>query len=335
MEIYKKVFEQNGSKEIIRVLGILLYKKIVFPDRRIKKTYLYGLFKTVKIASCTEFYIFGIRFYKKYSILEELKFLKNKLNDIYYNMHVITQVPYVHSYFKEYKNCNFGKDVILFAGGPSVHFYKNNLIPNAVKCGVNGIIRIFDDLDYLFVEDFYVNEKGMNDEIDSYKGNNCQKFYGILPNRRINHINRINYVTERIKPANFINSKAKPFLIEDVVASKWAVDLEREAFGDFQGAALSALQFLIYTRPRKIFLVGNDCSGDKLAYNSLRSTDLDHSFKIRFYIEFKKFAQRIYPEVEIISLNPVNLKGIFKDVYTKDFAKENNLDLNNLELIGD
>ena len=33
--------------------------------------------------------------------------------------------------------------------------------------------------------------------------------------------------------------------------------------------------------------------------------------------EIKAFALTYYPETEIISINPVGLKGIFKDVYQK------------------
>ena len=31
--------------------------------------------------------------------------------------------------------------------------------------------------------------------------------------------------------------------------------------------------------------------------------------------EIKKFVETYYPETEIISVNPVGLKGIFKDLY--------------------
>ena len=34
---------------------------------------------------------------------------------------------------------------------------------------------------------------------------------------------------------------------------------------------------------------------------------------IEAYKKFKQFAQKYYPDVEIISINPVGLKGLFKD----------------------
>ena len=36
---------------------------------------------------------------------------------------------------------------------------------------------------------------------------------------------------------------------------------------------------------------------------------------IKLWLKLKKFAKTYYPDTEIISVNPVGLKGIFKDVY--------------------
>ena len=37
--------------------------------------------------------------------------------------------------------------------------------------------------------------------------------------------------------------------------------------------------------------------------------------------EWKMFARHHYPETEIISINPVVLKGLFKDIYTEEYQK--------------
>ena len=34
--------------------------------------------------------------------------------------------------------------------------------------------------------------------------------------------------------------------------------------------------------------------------------------------KLKNLRDRIYPDVEIISVNPMGLKGLFRDVYTDD-----------------
>ena len=41
-----------------------------------------------------------------------------------------------------------------------------------------------------------------------------------------------------------------------------------------------------------------------------------------------------YPDTEIISINPIGLKGIFKDVYTEDFLNDNpGIDKNSVEIV--
>ena len=63
--------------------------------------------------------------------------------------------------------------------------------------------------------------------------------------------------TQRILPRVISESGAYAFLFEDIFQNKWAVDLETEPFGDFGGSVFTALQFLLYTNPKRIYLVGN------------------------------------------------------------------------------
>ena len=51
------------------------------------------------------------------------------------------------------------------------------------------------------------------------------------------------------------------------------------------------------------------------AYNLAQSFENNESVK--------EFAEQYYPETEIISVNPVGLKGLFRDEYTEEFLKEN------------
>ena len=43
---------------------------------------------------------------------------------------------------------------------------------------------------------------------------------------------------------------------------------------------------------------------------------------ILFWSQLKDFAACYYPDVEIISVNPVGLRGIFKDVWTESYLAE-------------
>ncbi|MCD7780641.1 MAG: hypothetical protein LUH05_08225 [Candidatus Gastranaerophilales bacterium] len=109
-------------------------------------------------------------------------------------------------------------------------------------------------------------------------------------------------------------ANAIPFLQEDVFGNKWAVDLENEPLGDFGGFVFSALQFILWTNPDKIYIAGCDCNSG-YAYDN-KSLLSDHSGKVNGFRKFKDFASRMYPETEIISVNPIGLKGMFKDLYT-------------------
>lgn len=320
MKLYSKKTE--GGCKTIKIMGMLIYQRKKTEDILKRKIFM-GLYKSLTIRDDSKsIYVFGIRLYKRTLPVtkSQLNMLLGRVNDIYYNMQVLVKVPIVHKYLLKYKNCNIGKNIILYAGGPTFRYFDNSKC-KALKCGVNGIITLVSDLNYLFVEDVFIHDKNLNEMIDNYVGNNCEKFYGLLPPRRLKNINRKEYTTEKITPMNIQRSNANVFLLEDVVRSKWATDLEVEAFGDFGGAALSALQFLLYTHPKRIYLVGNDCSNEQLVYHSDRPKITDHSAKIKSYKTFKSFAKAVYPDVRIISVNPVGLRGIFRECYTRSFLE--------------
>ncbi len=59
---------------------------------------------------------------------------------------------------------------------------------------------------------------------------------------------------------------------------------------------------------------------DTMMVPLIKSTLIDGEVADRLkekYQEMKRFAQIHYPETEIISINPVGLKGMFKDIYTR------------------
>jgi hypothetical protein len=76
----------------------------------------------------------------------------------------------------------------------------------------------------------------------------------------------------------------------------------------------SALQFILYSGVKKVYLVGCDCGGGfSFAFpNQSFSNSEAHSIYTN-WIEFKKFLDNSYPDVEIVSIRPVGLKGLFPD----------------------
>ena len=88
------------------------------------------------------------------------------------------------------------------------------------------------------------------------------------------------------------------------------------------------MQFILYTNPSKIYLVGIDCSSAG-HFNQKQDTTEEHAKRMkdrgedlfqwadltqRFWYELKEFACQYYPGTEIISVNPVGLRGLFKDL---------------------
>jgi hypothetical protein len=75
----------------------------------------------------------------------------------------------------------------------------------------------------------------------------------------------------------------------------------------------SALQFLIYTGIKKIYMVGSDVSN----VVSYKDASIDDTRRIKFIInlfeKLKEFAES--QKVKILSINPVGLKGMFTDIF--------------------
>ena len=82
--------------------------------------------------------------------------------------------------------------------------------------------------------------------------------------------------------------------------------------GDFNSVSFSAMQFILWTNPNKIYLVGCDCSSGY--FDKTKSTTSMNKL-IGNWIMLKKFAETYYPDTKIISVNPVGLKGVFTDLY--------------------
>ena len=83
----------------------------------------------------------------------------------------------------------------------------------------------------------------------------------------------------------------------------------------------SAIQFAMYTRPQKIFLVGCDCAANGHFGTVEDRHYLESAVDIWMdgYKRLKRFSAQYYPDTEIISINPVGLKGMFRDVYTRSY----------------
>ena len=89
-------------------------------------------------------------------------------------------------------------------------------------------------------------------------------------------------------------------------------DLTTSELPDFGSVVFSALAFSLWMRPTRLYLVGCDCSS---SYFDDTQAKRSFEFLIHGWRVMSEYAKVFYPDVEIVSVNPVGLKGLFKDSY--------------------
>lgn len=297
-------------KEKLHKLQIIKNKKT--KNKKIRKFLGIEIKKTITNKEQKTTYILGIPLYKKKIktneqkkidlIYQELIKLDNKMN----NLKVIIEATTKHQYLAKYKNIYKDKEIVIVATGPSAQYYIPK--PNCIHIGINGATRLNKiKLDYLFVQDYALENK-MNEDADAY---NCIKFYGHHADVRAK---KLYPKVKRLPMSSRLNTSANTYLLEEISYNNFAYDIANEPFGDFQSTVFSALQFALYTHPKKIYLVGCDCSQ---GYFYKSPVPFSHSDNVKKgWMLFKKFKDEIYPDVEIISINPVGLKGLFAEENT-------------------
>lgn len=220
----------------------------------------------------------------------------------------------IHSkVFPQFKNINEGKDVVIIATGPTLAHYTEP-IKGAVHIGLNRAYQVKNiKFDYLFCIDGTAT-KDYIDEIDQL--DDVVKFYGLnlleeeyRPGVRIPEYH--------LKSKNSYRYYAYPYKGE-ISPNIAACPLVTKASVSFP-----AIHFALWTHPKRIFLVGCDTTsapywdGKGRESDYLQKCDTVNSIMLNGYYKLKEFARICYPDVEIISINPVGLKGIFKDIYTQ------------------
>lgn len=233
--------------------------------------------------------------------------LKIKFIDTMAMFQRMLNVQTLHSQvFPKYKNCNKGKDLVLLATGPSLSNFKP--IENAVYIGVN---RAFEyenvKLDYVFIFDNSKPTPSYLSALNKYKGNNAKKFYGICSDFEL--------LDCTISESDALEANAERFYLHSVNSKNIPTyNIASEAFYNANSVVFPAMQFALWTNPKRIFIVGCDTNLSGY-YNSDSKNILKTKNVYKGWQNIKNFAQIFYPKTEIISVNPVGLKGMFKDIY--------------------
>lgn len=213
--------------------------------------------------------------------------------------------------FGEYKNKYNGKDIVIIATGPSLNKYKP--IPNTITIGVNKACLCDKvTLDYFFAAD-YLTTKDYLDTLKEYKNKNLKIFLGRYPQQafgfpelKIVSIMPESKIIELGAKKYYTYSKYPPYNVN------FNTDIDKTWIAEGSSTIFAAMQFALFTNPRKIYIVGCDCSNGYFDA-SVKKVKKNKGF-IRVWKELKKFRDYYYPDTEIISVNPVGLRGVFTDL---------------------
>lgn len=314
MKIFSKKTALNYKK--IKLFGLTLYKKERKNNAVIKK-YVKGLFKTKKENCAIKYYVMGIQFYVKEDTIAKIK----KLLDMQFqrSQKALATFALHQKTFGPYKNKFLSKTVALYGAGPSLTYFEP--IKNVINVGVNRVF-LYDKVkfDFLFaidklsIEEYY--SELINYDCIKFIGNqDCGKNWQIPEN-----------IIARMECSQY-NTTSRMF-----IENKFTYNIDCEPICNFRTVSLQAIQFILYTNPKRIYIIGNDCTCSSKehflgsSYDiSFRGEDIvDNDINIiKGWTQLKDFVEIYYPDTEIISVNPVGLKGLFKDVYTKNYIKDN------------
>ena len=208
--------------------------------------------------------------------------------------------------FEQFRNINAGKTVVLMGTGPTVE--KFIPIKDAIYIGVNRC-ALYKKVkyDYMFMQDYAAVKEYIN-EMKKEEFNETIKFYGIIP---------MTYKAEIFGGAScsIPNSIAlEHHAYRYYVPMNWGfqdrypLNISNGIMAVAGSVIGPAFQFALYTNPKTLYIVGCDLTSGHFGGDNIPSSDLSD---LVFWKNNKEFAEVWYPDTEIISVNPIGLKGLF------------------------
>ena len=230
--------------------------------------------------------------------------------------------------FLPYKNyCNGERAIVVCGAGPSMNDYIP--IKGAIHIAVNrAFINDKINFDFIFSQD-YSGIKMVEDKLVAYKPESCVKFLG-TQNPKFANLDKC--IPEQL----IIRCKAKKFDTDWYIqgASEEGipvVDIDRKPICNMQTVGISVMQLALYMNPSKIYIVGCDMSGNYFAKGNQTEEEVKKEAEqhekiwatrrekmLKHWRNVKEFAEIYYPDTEIITVNPIGLKGVFTDFYQNE-----------------
>lgn len=249
------------------------------------------------------FFLFWVPVYSKNNNKINIKSLNKEIESI-----KTTYFPALANHpqvFEKMKGCHAGQDLVLVGTAPTLDLYQP--IPGAIHMGVNRSIldqRIAFDyhicLDYPLIDHKYLME---------YRKETCRKLYGM------HHADSIMISESMLKEIGAERFYFEQYSVFDT-NKRFHVDIAHLPLRVGVSVISAAFQIALWCHPRRIYIVGCDCSntGYTKADTSKMVQWLPLESLKKEWERLANFARTMYPDIEIISINPIGLRGIFTDV---------------------
>ena len=330
MQLYLK--QVAPSSRFIEFMGIRLYSQEIGHSMRLKKIF-FGLYTEKYTDKSKTRFLFGIKISENKrtvdalnevglgDMLREIRSIRREICIEQYKNHFLV-ISHHQKLFSPYKDIHKGGIGVIVGSGSTLKYYEK--ISNGKHFVVNAAIDYLEP-DYWFSIDI-TNVKKVYKRL---KMSNYPKFIGqALVDARYRNYRRFDTKEIAFIPDCIIEElkNSHKFYI-DHPSKLISRDISCQPLPDLGSSIFSALSFAIYTGCKKIYIVGCDCAsngyfdGSKQRIEWLKGTvpeKLITSWKL-----YKEHIAIFHPDVELISVNPIGLRGVFRDVYTKMYLDAN------------
>jgi hypothetical protein len=223
-----------------------------------------------------------------------------------------------HKKLIPFKNKHADDVFVICGSGPTLNYYSP--IHDAVHLGLNSVYENNSiKLDYIFAWDFIHMSRIDSRFYEKIREYPAQKILGRYLHEGHPQINEqmltdLNAVT--VFSSALIGISELGECYQDPIIH---YDIEHYPLMDFGSCAFGAFHFALYTGAKRILLVGIDNSLNGYFKKEHKQVYFKTDRLLEGWKKVKAFCDIYYPDVEIVSVNPVGLTGIFKDVYTEEY----------------
>lgn len=262
-------------------------------------------------------------FYKTYKIFG-IKFSRRKGKDSLTtdDLRCYSMASQVNSKLEKYRGCFTDKNVVIIGGGPSLK-YLDILPKNTIKIGINRAYQMKNiKFDFLFAQDKFKKQKDIDDFVE-YNSDSCTKFIGLHTKQNLIRIRQSTILKIKKKELYILNNRRPQETLTPI-------DISLEPFAWYSGTVFAVLQFCLFANAKKVYLAGFDCTNDGHAFSD-NIVEYKQAYQYEYWEYFKSFKDTYFEDTELISINPINLKSLFRNVYTPQYV-ENNPDIKNEQI---